>query len=66
MNAYKLIDKIKAVLESDLTAYRIAKDVGYASANPVHKLRNGETDIADIKLSTAIEFEKIYNKTIKE
>lgn len=57
----KLVDKIKAVLGSGLTAYRIAKEVGYASANPVHKLMEGKSDIESMKLSTAKEFEKLYN-----
>lgn len=66
MHTNKVIDKIKTVLGSDLTAYRIAKEVGYSSANPVHKLMSGETDITAMKLSTAIEFEKLYNKIEEE
>lgn len=62
-HAEKLINKIKAVLDSDLTAYRIAKEVGYAGANPVHDLRSGKSDIMGIKLNTAIKFEELYNKT---
>lgn len=62
----QLIKKIKAVLDSDLTAYRIAKEVGYASANPIHKLRSGESDILKMQLSTAMAFEKLYEETITD
>jgi hypothetical protein len=61
-HAEQSIKKIKAVLDSDLTAYRIAKEVGYASANPIHDLRKGKADINSMKISTAIEFEKLYKK----
>lgn len=66
MHTTKLINIIQAVLDSDMTAYRIAKEVGYASANPVHKLIKGESEITDMKLSTAIEFEKLYEKIREE
>lgn len=62
----KVIDRIKAVLDSDLSAYEIAKQVGYSSANQVHNFRNGKSDYTAMKLSTAIEFEKIYNKIEEE
>lgn len=64
-NGEQLIEKIQTVLDSDLTAYRIAKEVGYAAANPVHDLRSGKVALKGIKLSTAIAFEKLYDK-IKE
>lgn len=58
----KVIDRIKSVLDSDLSAYEIAKQVGYSSANQVHNFRSGKSDYTAMKLSTAIEFEKLYNK----
>src|SRR5690625_699264 len=61
----KIIDKIKSVLDSDLTAYRIAKEVGYASANPIHKLRSGESGIMNLQLATVIEFERLYEEMIR-
>lgn len=61
-HAEKSIKKIQAILDSDLTAYRIAKEVGYSSANQIHNFRNGKSDITSMKLSTAIEFEKLYEK----
>ncbi|MEK5038751.1 hypothetical protein [Sporosarcina sp. FSL K6-3457] len=61
----KLIMKINAVLDSDLTSYRIAKDLGYASANPIHKLRDGESDIMKLQLATVVEFEKLYEEMMK-
>lgn len=61
----KIISMIQTVLDSDLTAYRIAKEVGYASANPIHKMRNGESDIMKMQLATIVQFEKIYEEMDK-
>ncbi|QNM43767.1 hypothetical protein [Shouchella clausii] len=56
------IERIKAVLNSDLTPYRIAKEVGYAGANPVHDLKSGKAKIEKMSLATAHKFEKLYEK----
>mgnify|MGYP001222638631 CR=1 FL=1 len=61
----QLIEKIKAVLDSDLTAYRVAKETGYKSANQIHNYRNGKSDIRDMKLSTAMRFERLYEEVIR-
>lgn len=58
----ELIKKIKTVLKSDLSSYRIAKDIGYRTSNQIHRYRNGDSDILDMKLSTAAMFEKIYDE----
>lgn len=65
-HAEKSLERVKDVLNSDLTAYRIAKEVGYPSANMVHKFRDGTSDINSLKLSTAIEFERLYEKIKSE
>lgn len=57
-----LINKIKAVLESDLTPYRIAKEVGLANATPVHKYIDGRSDISNMSLAVATGFEKLYEE----
>jgi len=64
MLSQELINTIKAVLSSNLSAYRIAKEVGYASANPIHKLRSGESEIEKLQLGTALAFEKLYEEMI--
>ncbi len=66
MHTMKLIKKIKAVLDSELTSYRIAKEVGYASANPIHKFRSGESDIEKMQIGTASAFEKLYEETFSD
>lgn len=65
-HAEQSLDKIKKVLDSDLTAYRIAKEVGYSSANQIHKFRSGESDIESMKISTAIEFERLFEEINKK
>lgn len=65
MDSESLIKKIECVLYSDLTPYKIAKEVGYSSAHPVHKLRNKQSNIKKMTLEKALEFEKLYNKHFK-
>lgn len=60
-----LIDKIKAVLKSDLTPYRIAKEVGLSNATPVHKYIDGRSDIENMSLEFAAGFEKLYEEMEK-
>jgi len=61
-HAEKSIERVRAVLKSGLTPYRIAKEVGYSSANLVHDLINDKADINSIKVSTAVKFERLYNQ----
>lgn len=60
-----LINKIKAILESDLTPYRIAKEVGLSNATPVHKYIDGRSDIENMSLAVAAGFEKLYEEMVK-
>lgn len=62
----KLIWKIESILKSDLSPYKIAKKVGYASANPVHKLIAGQTKIEHMTLKKAKAFEKLYEEYNEE
>lgn len=59
------IKRVKSVLNSGLTPYRIAKEVGYAGANPVHDLISGKSDINRMQLGTALKFEKLYEELEK-
>lgn len=61
-----LINKVRAVLESDLTPYRIAKEIGLANATPVHKYIDGRSDIENMSLSVAMRFEELYEKEVKQ
>lgn len=62
--AEKSIERIKAVLNSGLTPYRIAKEVGYAGANPVHDLISGKSDINRMGIGTAMKFEKLFEELV--
>lgn len=67
MNASEtLINKIKKVLEYGekeiITPYRIAKEVGFANATPVHKYIDGRSDINKMSLEFAAGFEKLYEE----
>lgn len=64
-----LFNKIKKVLEHGengiITPYRIAKEVGFSNATPVHKYIKGESDIKKMSLEFAAGFEKLYEEMEK-
>lgn len=60
-----LINKIKTVLESDLTPYRIAKELGFANATTIHRYKDGKAKITNMSLSVAAGFEKLYEEMME-
>jgi len=65
MLSNELIHKIEEVLNSNLSAYMVAKKVGYSSANQVHKFINGKSSLKSMSLEKAIAFEELYESEIK-
>lgn len=61
----QLINKIQYVLDSDMTSYRIAKDVGYANANQIYALRKNEVKINGLGFDKVIKFEEVYEELQK-
>lgn len=57
-----LFQKVVAVLNSDLTTYRIAKEIGYEAGSYIQRLRDGDSSIHDIKLERLSKFEVLYDK----
>ena len=59
---HEIYIKIMAVLDSDWTTYRIAKEVGFIGQGYIERLRNGESRLENITLDRAERFEEVYNK----
>lgn len=55
-----LRDKIKSVLDSDISAYRIAQDTGVPQPN-ITNLRNGKREIGNLTLDVAEKLGKYYD-----
>lgn len=67
MKAYEVLEsKVKFVLDSDLTAYRIALDMDKASTNFIHRLRSGESKIENLTYRTLCDFEDVFDKYREE
>lgn len=56
----KLHDKIKELLASDISAYRIAKDTGIPQPT-ITNLRNGKRKICNLSLHVAERLGKYYD-----
>jgi len=56
----ELHDKIKKLLDSDISAYKIAKDTGIPQPN-ITNLRNGKREIANLSLRVAEIIGKYYD-----
>lgn len=52
------LDSIEKVLESDLSGYRIAQEVGL-SRSAVMKYRNGESSVLNMTLDTGLKFTEL-------
>lgn len=59
------VEKIKKVLDSEVTSYRLAKELSMSRA-AIEKYRNGQLDIMNMKLSNALKFQSYYNKRNEE
>lgn len=59
----KLSDKVQAVLDSDISGYRLYKEYGINDAK-VSRLRSGKNPIGGITLDMAEKFEEVYAKEI--
>lgn len=55
-----LREKIKAILDSDISAYRIAKETGVPQPN-ISNLRNGKREIDNLTLDIAEKLGKYYD-----
>jgi len=56
----ELHDKIKKLLDSDISAYKIAKDTGIPQPN-ITNLRNGKREIGNLSLRVAEILGKYYD-----
>ena len=63
-NTNALLQKVVAVLDSDMTSYRIAELMGYKSTTYIDDLRKGRAKIENIKLANLEKFEEIYGTLI--
>ena len=61
MKANDLIEKIEAVINSELTAYAIAKRTGLTTS-AVAKYKRGESKAENMSLYAAMKFEELYNE----
>lgn len=59
------VKKIKKVLDSEVTSYRLAKELSLSRA-AIEKYRNGQLDIMNMKLINALKFQSYYNKRNEE
>lgn len=59
---HEIYNKISTVLDSDLSTYRIAKEMGFVGQSYIANLRNGVSRIENITLDRAERFEMVYNK----
>lgn len=55
-----LREKIKAILDSDISAYRIAKETGVPQPN-ISNLRNGKREIGNLTVDVAEKLGKYYD-----
>lgn len=61
MKANDLMSKVSAVINSELTAYAIAKRTGLTTS-AVAKYKRGESKAENMSLSAAMKFEDLYNE----
>jgi len=57
----KLIDKVKKLLDSDITSYRISKETGVSVAS-IGATRRGERKIDNMQLKTAEKLGEFWDK----
>jgi len=57
----KLIDKVKKLLDSDITSYRISKETGVSVAS-IGATRRGERKIDNMQLKTAEKLGELWDK----
>lgn len=64
----KLSKKVKLLLASDISGYRIAKDTGI-SISSVVKLKSGQASVSDMRLKNAEKlgeyWDKVNSKKVK-
>ena len=59
-----LFQKVMAVLNSDMTNYRIMVEIGDKSQNHINRLRNGDSSIYAMDFDKLTKFEKLYDEKI--
>lgn len=59
-----LFQKVMAVLNSNMTSYRIMKEIGDKSQTHIEWLRDGTSSIEDIRFKKLMRFEKLYDSEI--
>lgn len=57
----KLIDKVKKLLDSDITSYRISKETGVSVAS-IGATRRGERKVDNMRLKTAEKLGEFWDK----
>lgn len=60
----KLKDKVRAVLDSDLSQYAISKRTG-VSQGSLSALRNGTKDIGKLSIDTAQKLADLYDEGVE-
>lgn len=61
----RLSEKVKIVLNSDISAYKIRKETGIDTST-ISRLRKGESKIENTTLGIAERLEDLYNKYLTE
>lgn len=59
----KLSEKVQALLQSNITAYRIEKETGVAQPN-ITRLRNGQSDVGHMSVDNAEKLAKFWDATM--
>lgn len=57
-------DNIRKLLDSEISNYRIYKDIGIAQST-LSDLKNGKSKVGDMKLDTALKLNRYYLKNFK-